>query len=398
MVFAPDKLEFRSATEADAERILHLLTEAAHWLMAKGIDQWRPSYFSLAGIRSEMSNGNEYFLVYRDEACVGTFYMAWSDPSVWKERDNADSGYLHRFTVSREHAGLGIGEAMLRWASDYIARRGRGTFRLDCIADNPRLNRMYRDAGFQYVDTVHFQNGWRANLYEMPAVRRQMDEAYTADAVADSSGGALPFRDFIRAEDDLRQLLGEPNPVVARKTIRHIDRHCADFMARSPLVFVSTANGRGECDVSPRGDAPGFALVLDDWHLVLPERPGNRRMDAYRNLLVNPRIGLVFVIPGMDEVLRVNGEAWIVRDVELMERMSAFGKVPKLGIGVRVAECYFHCGKAFKRSHVWEPERWPDLTGLTPIARMIADHVGSADIDEAQVAQGLKESYELRMY
>nr|WP_246183437.1 MSMEG_1061 family FMN-dependent PPOX-type flavoprotein [Paenibacillus methanolicus] len=208
----------------------------------------------------------------------------------------------------------------------------------------------------------------------------------------------MPFKDFIRSEDELRQLLGEPNPVVRRKTIGRIDRHCAEFMARSPLVFVATANGRGECDVSPRGDAPGFALVLDERHLVLPERPGNRRMDAYRNLLDNSRIGLVFVIPGLDEVLRVNGEAWIVRDAELLARMSAFGKVPKLGIGMRVTECYLHCGKAFKRSHVWEAEQWPDLTEFTPIARMIADHVGAPDVDEAKVAQGMKETYEQRMY
>ncbi|TYP73760.1 MSMEG_1061 family FMN-dependent PPOX-type flavoprotein [Paenibacillus methanolicus] len=393
---AIDELVFKRAGEADAERILNLLTEAARWLMAQGINQWRPEYFSLDGIRSEMSEGSEYFLVYRGEAFVGTFLIAWSDPSAWGERDNEDSGYLHRFAVAREHAGQGIGEAVLRWAGEYIARQGRGTFRLDCMADNPRLNRLYQNAGLRFVDSVSFDNGWSANLYEMPAARQQ--PSVRSEASARDSAEDLPFKDFIRSEDELRQLLGEPNPVVRRKTIGRIDRHCAEFMARSPLVFVATANGRGECDVSPRGDAPGFALVLDERHLVLPERPGNRRMDAYRNLLDNSRIGLVFVIPGLDEVLRVNGEAWIVRDAELLARMSAFGKVPKLGIGMRVTECYLHCGKAFKRSHVWEAEQWPDLTEFTPIARMIADHVGAPDVDEAKVAQGMKETYEQRMY
>lgn len=396
MRIEPGALEVRRAGEADVEQILKLLTEAAMWMSDRGIRQWHPSHFSADSIQECMEEGHEVFLVYRDEACVGTFYIAWSDPAVWRDSDQGECGYLHRFTVAREHAGEGIGEYMLRWAGDYIARQGRKTFRLDCIADNPRLNRYYREAGFRYIDTIQFNNGWRANLYEMPAVLIPRSEG-VSDRSSDSSL-TLPFQDVIREADELKRLLGEPNPVVARKTIGHLDRHCADFIARSPLVFVSTANGRGECDVSPRGDSPGFALLLDERHLVLPERPGNRRMDAYRNILDNPRIGLVFVIPGMDEVLRVNGEAWIVRDAELMARMSVFGKVPKLGIGVRVAECYFHCGKAFKRSRVWEPAQWPDLTGLTPVARMIADHVGSADIDEAQVAQGMKESYELRMY
>ncbi|MCQ6562930.1 pyridoxamine 5'-phosphate oxidase family protein [Paenibacillus mendelii] len=206
------------------------------------------------------------------------------------------------------------------------------------------------------------------------------------------------FNNRVESEDELRQLLGYPNPVVAQKTITTIDAHCRSFISLSPMVYLATSDSRGSCDVSPRGDAPGFVYVLDEKHLVIPERPGNRKMDSFLNLLENPHAGLIFIIPGLEETLRMNGRASIITDPDLMEKMSSHGKIPKLGIGIQVEACYFHCGKAFRRSELWKPESWPDLSAMPTVAKMLADHVGVADVTAESVAQGLRESYEKRLY
>ncbi|UVI27995.1 pyridoxamine 5'-phosphate oxidase family protein [Paenibacillus spongiae] len=206
------------------------------------------------------------------------------------------------------------------------------------------------------------------------------------------------FKETITTEDELRQLLGYPNPIVQQKTITNIDAHCRAFIARSPMVYLATSDGQGSCDVSPRGDAPGFVLVVDEKHLLIPERPGNRKMDSFLNLLENPQAGLLFIIPGLEETLRINGRASIITDPEWMEKMSSHGKIPKLAIAVEADACYFHCGKAFRRSELWKPETWPDLSSMTPVAKMLADHVGSADITAETVAQGLQDSYANRLY
>ncbi|MBB3109994.1 hypothetical protein FHS18_002057 [Paenibacillus phyllosphaerae] len=207
-----------------------------------------------------------------------------------------------------------------------------------------------------------------------------------------------PFQQRIESEAELRELLGHPNAIVQRKVIHRLDAHCRHFIAQSPLLFAATPDASGACDVSPRGDAPGFVHVVDEQYLVIPERPGNRRMDTYLNLLSNPHIGLIFLIPGLQEVLRINGEACLTQDPSLMAATAAHDKVPKLGIGVKVKECYMHCGKAFIRSAIWNPQEWLDQADLPIPARIIADHVNDAGIREQQVADGLRESYEQRLY
>ncbi|UQZ81566.1 Pyridoxamine 5'-phosphate oxidase [Paenibacillus konkukensis] len=203
------------------------------------------------------------------------------------------------------------------------------------------------------------------------------------------------FRDVITGEEELRDLLGYPSEVVARKAIGSLDDHCRDYIAKSPFLLVSTSDSEGRCDVSPRGDAPGFVLVLDGQRLVIPERPGNRRADSLRNIISNPQIGLIFLIPGLEETLRVNGRAYVTRDEELLQRMQAMGKSPQLGIGVVVEECYMHCAKAFKRSQLWRPESWLGRERLPVPARILAAHTGR---DEQSIAQGLVESYTQRLY
>lgn len=176
-----------------------------------------------------------------------------------------------------------------------------------------------------------------------------------------------PFHEMLTSENELRELLGYPSEVVKRKSIHQLDHHCRDYIAMSPLLFLSTADEHGSCDVSPRGDAPGSVLVLDEGHLVIPERPGNRRLDSLLNILANPHIGLIFIIPGLEETLRVNGQAYIIKDEPILDRMRARGKRPALGIGVKVEECYMHCAKAFKDRRSGTPA--PGL--LKPCSRLL---------------------------
>lgn len=207
-----------------------------------------------------------------------------------------------------------------------------------------------------------------------------------------------PFQQQIQAEEELRTLLGYPNELVNRKAISRIDDHVRHFISLSPMAFLATSDHRGNCDVSPRGDAPGFVHIIDNSHLVIPERPGNRRFDTLRNIILNPNIGIIFVIPGMEETLRINGKACITQDEHLLECMIAHGKRPLLGIGVEVEECYIHCAKAFKRSGLWDPNQWLEPGLLPKASKILADHVNMKGIGEEEVANSIRESYEKRLY
>jgi uncharacterized protein len=207
------------------------------------------------------------------------------------------------------------------------------------------------------------------------------------------------FRNTVTTEAELRQAIGGlPNPLAVAKDIGKLDEHCRAYIAHSPFVLIATSGADGRCDVSPKGDAPGFVLVLDERRLLIPDRLGNRRLDGMSNLLHNPHIGLIFLIPGMEETLRVNGRACIVRDGELLAQCEVRGKVPTLGIGVEVEEAFIHCAKAFKRSGMWEPERWPDLKDLPSAAQMLLDHTHPPGVTLAQMESQLEEGYRKRLY
>jgi PPOX class probable FMN-dependent enzyme len=206
------------------------------------------------------------------------------------------------------------------------------------------------------------------------------------------------FRDTVTTEADLRALIGEPHTLALAKDIGTLDAHCRDFIARAPFLLLATSGDGGRCDVSPKGDAPGFVLVLDQRRLLIPDRPGNKRLDGMRNLLQNPHAGLIFLIPGVEETLRVNGRGWIVRDPELLARCEVRGKVPSLGIGVEVEEAFIHCAKAFKRSGLWEPTRWPELAGLASPAQMLFDHTRPPSGTVEDLDRVLQDSYTKRLY
>jgi uncharacterized protein len=151
---------------------------------------------------------------------------------------------------------------------------------------------------------------------------------------------------------------GVPEPIVRDKVEHRLAEAHREWIAGTPLVFVATASAEGQCDVSPKGDPPGFVRVLDATTLAIPERSGNRRMDGFRNVLANPHAGLVFVIPGRPETLRVNGGARLVTDGPFFDDMVVRSHRPRLALVVTVAEVFFHCPKAFARSRTWKPESW----------------------------------------
>ena len=208
----------------------------------------------------------------------------------------------------------------------------------------------------------------------------------------------MKFNNVVRSEAELRALMGDPvAPSVVDKTMASLDRHCLAFIGRAPFVFVATSDAEGRTDISPKGDAPGFVKVLDNKTLVIPDRPGNQRFDTFRNLFESPRIGLIFLVPGKRETLRISGKAEVIHDAELLKTMVANGKTPALAIAVHVEEAFFHCAKCIIRSHLWQPERWPSIEGLPTLAETMKDAASiSAPVE---ILEGIiKEDEENRLY
>jgi PPOX class probable FMN-dependent enzyme len=174
--------------------------------------------------------------------------------------------------------------------------------------------------------------------------------------MSEGDGLRSKFSAVVTDETELRGLIAPPRELVLRKQLETLDDHCRAFIGALPFVLVASADAIGRCDVSPRGDAPGFVQVYDETTLVIPDRPGNRRLDTLCNILANPQLGLLFLIPGVEETLRVNGRACLVRDEAVLERCVVQGKRPTLAVAVEVREVFFHCAKAFKRSRLWQPE------------------------------------------
>ena len=207
------------------------------------------------------------------------------------------------------------------------------------------------------------------------------------------------FDDSIDALDDLREVIGEPRQAVLDKQLDHLDRHCVGFLARSPIALLATAGADGRCDCSPRGGPPGFARVLDERRLALPDYTGNRRQDSHTNVLENPHVGLIFLIPGMNETLRINGRAALVRDHELLEDLPTGGtRPPRLALCVDVQEVFLHCAKAFMRGGVWDPQTWIPSQELPSAAEIYRDHRDTPGLTVAQTQAELDESIRERMW
>jgi uncharacterized protein len=200
------------------------------------------------------------------------------------------------------------------------------------------------------------------------------------------------FADVIGSADEVEALYGAPLEAVVNKVVDRLDGHCRDFIARAPFVLVATADERGSCDVSPKGGCAGFVEVLDERRLAVPDAPGNRLAYSLRNIVATGQVGLLFLIPGVEETLRVNGRAWLTRDPELLARLERDGKPPKIAIGVAVEEAFLHCAKAFKRSSLWRPDGWPDTAGLASAAQIWRDHM-ALDMTTQDVQDFVDEDY-----
>jgi PPOX class probable FMN-dependent enzyme len=174
----------------------------------------------------------------------------------------------------------------------------------------------------------------------------------------------------ITSEAELRELLGTPvGRAVTKERVKLHDRD-KEWLAASPFCLIATAGAEGTCDVSPKGDPPGFTLVLDDATIAIPDRPGNRRADGFRNMLTNPHVGLIYLVPGRGDTLRINGKVRLVREAPFFDQMIVKGHRPSLALLVEIEQIFFHCAKAFLRSALWKPETW-DPEQLPPHAQIV---------------------------
>ncbi|MCA0056468.1 MULTISPECIES: pyridoxamine 5'-phosphate oxidase family protein [unclassified Mesorhizobium] len=191
--------------------------------------------------------------------------------------------------------------------------------------------------------------------------------------------------EFVTTREELRTIYKTPRPTDGsiRKESKALDGHCRSFIGKSPFVLIGSSDGEGNADVTPKGDKPGFAAVLDDRTIAIPDRPGNNRLDTLENILLNPSVGLLFLIPGMNETLRVNGDARITVDAALRERLAVDGKEPQSVVVVAVKAAYMHCAKAFMRSELWKPESWHDRATLPTLGQILRDQLALADSAEA---------------
>lgn len=191
---------------------------------------------------------------------------------------------------------------------------------------------------------------------------------------------------MIGTEEDLRARFGEVHPLAIAKTRPALDKYSRQFIAMSPFVVVSTADATGKADLSPRGDPPGFVHVVDDRTILIPDRPGNNRLDTMANIVANPQVGCLFFIPGFEDTLRLNGRARITDDAGLLGHCTVNGKPPKVGILITVEEVFIHCAKALKRSKLWEQDYRQDRTKLPSIARIILEQTCETGVDEGEAA------------
>lgn len=206
---------------------------------------------------------------------------------------------------------------------------------------------------------------------------------------------------LITDEATLRALYAPTSELAAKKCIYRLDKHCRALIARSPFLCLGTRGTDGMADVSPRGDPPGFVKVLDDKTLAIPDRPGNNRLDSLSNIIADPAVGLLFLVPGFDETLRVNGRARITTNPELLHTMAVKDRAPRLAIVVTISEAFLHCAKAFRRSRLWDPEARQDRSELPSLANIILDQTTGVPEDRDEMAEidaELEASYRRSMY
>lgn len=210
---------------------------------------------------------------------------------------------------------------------------------------------------------------------------------------------------FVTSLAELDATVPPPGEGAAGKTMRRIERYAAQYIGLSPFCCLATSDGKGNADVTPRGDKPGFVRVLDEETLLVPERPGNNRMDSLRNIIQNPSLGLLFLVPGFEDTLRVNGRGRVTKDPGLLAGSAVEGKVPRFGVVVAVDEAFFHCAKAFRRSRLWDPMTQVARNTMPTLARMIMDQMAEvahrarpAQEQVSAVDAEIEEDYRTQLY
>ena len=205
----------------------------------------------------------------------------------------------------------------------------------------------------------------------------------------------------ISDEQSLRSLFPAITPLAIQKCQGSLDAHAQAFIRRSPFICIGTQNMDGSADVSPRGDPAGFVRILDRHTLAIPDRPGNNRLDSLVNILANPSVGLLFIIPGFDDTLRVNGRATLMSDPEILEGMRVNDRMPRLAIVVEVIEVFMHCAKAFRRSQLWNPDHFQDRDEMPSLSKIILDQTTGAPSDDDEMRKidvELEDEYKKTLY
>jgi uncharacterized protein len=203
-----------------------------------------------------------------------------------------------------------------------------------------------------------------------------------------------PYR--ITTVEQLRARIGEPSPLVEYKLWRSLEPVAIEFIQRSPFLLLATSDAAGNLDVSPKGDGPGFVAVEDPATLLIPDRKGNRLIFGLQNILANPHVGLIFLIPGTGETLRVNGTAEVTADPAVLEKLSARGQPAVVAIRVKVQECFLHCAKAFLRAQLWRPEGWPPRQPLS-FGKILAPRIGGDEALAQKIDQFVEEDYKTNL-
>jgi len=205
----------------------------------------------------------------------------------------------------------------------------------------------------------------------------------------------------ITDEGSLRSMFDAQTVLAVHKVQPSLDKYARAFIRRSPFLCIGTQDREGKADVSPRGDPAGFVKILDEHTLAIPDRTGNNRLDSLVNILANPAVGLLFVVPGFDDTLRIGGTASLSTDPEILRGMSVNDRVHKLAILVRVSEVFMHCAKAFRRSHLWDPAYFQDRREMASLSKIILDQTTGAPSDPAamrKIDDDLEEEYKRTLY
>jgi len=206
---------------------------------------------------------------------------------------------------------------------------------------------------------------------------------------------------LVDTEESLRSLYGETHTLAVKKCLPTLDDYCREYISRSPFLCLSTQHADGTADVSPRADPAGFVHILDSNTIVIPDRPGNNRLDSLSNIISNPSVGLLFLVPGFDDTLRINGRAFLTRDPEMLQSMAVRNREPTLAVVVEIREVFLHCAKAFRRAKLWQPESLQDRQQLPSLATIVTEQISGVAVTESEAARlgnELEDEYQNTMY